>query len=98
MDAVWESPGVASHQYGCITRWAVIDGRLEPRPGAICHISPGASALAWRKKTFGRRGFPPWQKSQPRDIEPSAELRARYKRDCPHNYKALIAAFGINPY
>jgi len=27
-------------------------------------------------------------------LEPSAELKTRYKEDCPNNYKALIAAFG----
>lgn len=94
MDTVWESRGPASLKCSCITRWEVIGDHLEPRSGTPCHISPSAGVLAWRKKTFSGWDFPAWQKSQPRDIEPSAELKARYKEDCPRNYKGLIAAFG----
>ena len=60
----------------------------------------------WRKpgvqyraiSAAGRHGWPVWAKTKPSDhgwpLEPSDDLKARYKEDCPNNYKALLAAFG----
>lgn len=44
--------------------------------------------------TTRRLWLPPKPKNRPHDIEPSKELKARYKADCPNNYKSLITAFG----
>jgi hypothetical protein len=63
-------------------------------PGTPRNTTPGEAALRFRRAITSGHGFPPWSKTQPRDIEPSDELKARYKKDCPNNYKALIAAFG----
>jgi hypothetical protein len=92
MEKIWQRPGVGQAGFLCVwgphhhPRWKAF-------PGTPCNLSPGRAVLKFRER-LARNDFPPWSKTQPPDMTPSKELCERYKKDCPRNYKALIAAFG----
>jgi hypothetical protein len=87
MEAIWHEPGV--QQGANICRW---DEHGLSSPGTPRSIAVSAEVIAFRKRTYGGGDFPAWQKS-PR-ISPPEWLKARYKADCPRNYKELIEAYG----
>ena len=95
MEAVWNEPGVK--QVANLCRW---DENGHNYPGELRNPKPSKEALAFRAEVLGGRGWPVWGqnnyggKNHEWPIYPSEELKARYKEDCPRNYKALIAAFG----
>ena len=88
MEKQWRKRGIA--QIGNVCCW----NEHGSAPGAARNPTTGAEALKFRAATTGERGWPAWSKSQPRDIEPSEELKVRYRMDCPNNAAALIASFG----
>lgn len=92
MEAIWARPGCEIMDALCV--WLAVRHGKGWR-GTPCNTSPGEAALAFRRRWLTHDDFPSWAVlSRHMDIEPSAELKARYKADCPNNYRALIAGFG----
>lgn len=91
MERQWRRPGVA--QNANLSRWTE-GGRSETGEAR----NPTISAAALKFQAAVGRDEPVWSRtaytSYNWPLEPSAELRARYKADCPNNYRALLASFG----
>jgi hypothetical protein len=91
MERIWNSPrGV--RQPNALCRWFK-DGDCQA--GSPRNPDISKEARAFRDKVLGGKGWPAWSKTVDQNrLYPSAELVARYKKDCPNNWKALVAAFG----
>jgi len=85
-------------QRGHISQWHESIQGLTALAGAPCNPEIGSQALAFRKKTTGGHDFPAWSSTRYKNhnwpLEPSKELKAKIRHECPRNYKEIIAKYG----
>lgn len=93
-EAIWNARGV--RQISNVTIWTASDVRLCDSPGEARDPEIGASAKAFLRKVRKHWGPPPpapYQRTAP--LRVPDWLRARYKENCPRNYKQLVAWYGL---
>lgn len=94
-ERIWKMRGVMRDANVVI--WRIdADGDFDHTPGEARMPEIGASAKAFIKRTRKHWGPPPpapYQRTAP--LRVPDWLRARYKENCPRNYKQLVAWYGL---
>ena len=93
LEAIWNEPGVSEGSNVCI--WSGDETGVRHYPGERRDPPVGRSAAAFMRRVRKHWGPPPMAYCE-RDAKLKMPdwLRANYKRNCPNNYKTLIAEYG----
>jgi GH25 family lysozyme M1 (1,4-beta-N-acetylmuramidase) len=92
LDAIWRAKGV--YNSGNVTIWHETTLGLEPCQGEERAPTVGKSAQAFMRRVRKHWGPEPMTYCGYAKMIMPVWLRENYKRNCPNNYKTLIAEYG----